>query len=379
MSLAVRYRPRSFSTTSGQKPVRLVLRQMVRTMAVPSALLFTGSRGTGKTTTARVLAAALNASIEGDVDPDSVVAQAILDGRSTDVIELDAASNGGVDSVREIRDLVQYEPQGWRVVILDEAHSMTREAFNALLKTLEEPPPRTVFVLVTTEPQRIIETVRSRCMEFTFTRLSEADIIERLREVCEQEAFACTEELLRHLAGLVQGAMRDALMLLEQCQVVGIQTLEQWQEFSGERDLSPKILQACVQGDLAGAFEAVAEALQTSGDVTALADEIIATLRDVTLLQADADINATGAAREARQALATRIEPNRLLMAFRVLWGLRSGLRVGSGRREEVELCVAVLTDVLAPKQQQPTPAPTKPTSSADDELTLDQMRSMAT
>jgi DNA polymerase-3 subunit gamma/tau len=360
----------------------VVLRQMVRTMQVPNALLFTGSRGTGKTTTARVLAAALNASLDGDVDPESAVAQSILDGRSTDVIELDAASNGGVDSVREIRELVQYEPQGWRVVILDEAHSMTREAFNALLKTLEEPPPRTVFVLVTTEPQRIIETVRSRCMEFVFTRLSVADIVARLREVADAEEMQISDELLHHLAGLVQGAMRDALMLLDQCRVVGIETVEAWQEFSGEADVAPKILLACVRGDMAGAFSAVSEALQSTGDVTGLVDAIIATLRDVTLLQADIAITATGQGFIDRQALATMIEPMRLPMAFRVLWGLRSGLRLGSGRREDVELCAAVLSDVLCLQKPQPTPPPHSnvlpcSTSADDEEVTLDDMRSM--
>jgi len=357
--------------------VRLVLRQMVRTGQVPNALLFCGSRGTGKTTTARVLAAALNANIDGDVDLESEVAQAVLDGRSTDVIELDAASNGGVDSVREIRDLVQYEAQGWRVVILDEAHSMTREAFNALLKTLEEPPPRTVFVLVTTEPHRILETVRSRCMEFTFSRLSEEDIFQRLVEVTTTEGMDTTEDLLRHLAGLVEGAMRDALMLLEQCQIVGITTVEGWQEFSGALDMAPAILMACVRGDLAGAFEAVATALQTTGDVTGLVDELVTTLRDVTLIQAGSEVSHRGQAFTDRQALATEIEPLRLLRSFRVLWGLRSGLRVGSGRREEVELCVAVLTDVLAvsPQHFQPQGPPPDQVQLKGEPLSLSDMK----
>lgn len=384
MSLAVKYRPRSFATTSGQKPVRLVLRQMVRTGLVPNALLFTGSRGTGKTTTARVLAAALNGHVDGDVDPDSEVAQAVLAGRSTDVIELDAASNGGVDSVREIRDLVAYAPIGWRVVILDEAHSMTREAFNALLKTLEEPPPRTVFVLVTTEPQRIIETVRSRCMEFVFSRLSEVDITARLREVADAESIEVEDGLLAHLASSVQGAMRDALMLLEQCGLVGVKTLAQWREFVGETDSAPEILQQCVRGTVGGAFEAIDRALQTTGDVTGLADALVSTLRDVAVLQCGGEITATGEGLEIRQKLARDIEPARLLKAFRVLWGLRSGMRLGSGRKEEIELCAAVLADVLlleAPKAmvRNTSPAPHFQVLECAEPMSLDEMRSMAT
>ncbi|MFN4319538.1 MAG: DNA polymerase III subunit gamma/tau [Aquificaceae bacterium] len=222
---ARKYRPKAFSEVVGQEvPVR-VLKNAIRLGKLSHAYLFAGPRGTGKTTIARILTKAINCLQPKEGEPCGVCENCIsIDkGSFPDLIEIDAASNRGIDDIRSIRDAVSYVPiKGkYKVYILDEAHMLTKEAFNALLKTLEEPPPRTVFILCTTEYEKIIPTILSRCQRLIFSKLREDQIVEYLKRICQRENLECEEKALYMLARLSDGGMRDAVSLLDQVSTYG--------------------------------------------------------------------------------------------------------------------------------------------------------------
>lgn len=215
------WRPKDFSHVVGQKAIIETLRNQVVHDRIAHAYLFCGSRGTGKTSTAKILAKAINCEhpVNGDPCGECANCQRMDHEESLDIIEIDAASNNGVDEMRDLRDTVKYPPQfgRYKVYIVDEVHMLSSSAFNALLKTLEEPPAHVVFILATTEPQKLPETILSRCQRFDFGRLSTSEITGRLREASDQSGAAVSDGALMMIARAAEGGMRDALSILDMC------------------------------------------------------------------------------------------------------------------------------------------------------------------
>ncbi len=218
--LARKWRPQTFDDLTGQEPVAHILRNALAHNKVAHAYIFSGPRGVGKTTTARILAKALNCENGPTSDPCGKCASCldVAEGSSMDVSEIDGASNTGVDNIRDLREKVRYAPSGgrYKVYIIDEAHMLSTSAFNALLKTLEEPPPHVIFVLATTEPKKIPPTVLSRCQHLPFSRMSGHKIKDRLKTIADAEGIKISTSPLEMIARAADGSMRDALTLLDQ-------------------------------------------------------------------------------------------------------------------------------------------------------------------
>ena len=215
-----KWRPQTLAEVVGQEPVTQTLLNALTTGRLSHAYLFCGPRGTGKTSTARILAKAINCLGNGHGEPCNAcsMCQAITEARALDVIEIDAASNRGIDDIRELRERVNYAPNQarYKVYIIDEVHMLTEPASNALLKTLEEPPPYVIFILATTEAHKILPTILSRCQRFDFRRLSQADVISKLTAICQTEGIHLEPEALRLITRSATGSLRDAENLLEQ-------------------------------------------------------------------------------------------------------------------------------------------------------------------
>jgi DNA polymerase-3 subunit gamma/tau len=344
--LALKYRPKTFRDVVGQKVTRVTLEAMVRKEQVPTGLLFSGIRGAGKTTMGRILAAALNCEHEDPgVRPclECDACEAVHSGSSMAVIELDAASNGNVGAIRDLTQSLRYSVNGkTRVVLLDEAHSMSTEANNALLKTLEEPPPDTVFVLLTTEPGRILGTVVSRLMEFDFVRIGIDDVVGRLTYICQQEKFDLDPELLVLIAERAQGGLRNAIMSLDQISRVGITTVEEYREFVGDLDFAPDLARAMISGSVSESLGILDRVLSRVGDISDVSGQIIRCFTDLMQLKEGGELSWQGVALESRKSLVGRVEVEKLFATLQVFWAFKTQIRVGEDQRAALELAVVM-------------------------------------
>ena len=269
-------RPERFNEIIGQKHIVRILQHQLETDNVSQAYLFTGTRGTGKTTTARILAKALNCTgnpADGQLPcGECENCKAIKEGRFLDVIEMDAASNNGVDDIRDLIDRVNYPPMvgRYKVYIIDEVHMLSTSAENAFLKTLEEPPEHVIFILATTNPEKVRETIRSRCMRLDFRRVSEDDLIEGMERICRRKQVNITRDALALVAQKADGSVRDGLSILEQCisggdALVDLETVEDYLGSAG-MDFYLGLTQNVIEHNMAEALKRVGDALRTGCD-----------------------------------------------------------------------------------------------------------------
>ena len=295
--LARKWRPQNFEDVSGQSHITRTLQNAIRAGRIAHAYLFTGVRGVGKTTAARILAKALNCAKGPTPTPcnECVQCKEIIQGNCLDVIEIDGASNRGIDEVRQIIENVRYQPArcAFKIYIIDEVHQVTKDAFNALLKTLEEPPASVKFILATTEPHRLPETILSRCQRFDFRRISLKEIVQRLGDISAREGLTISQGALIAVAREADGSMRDAQSLLEQ--VLSCFGTEQatevdetaLQEVLGlaERRMLFEISASIIAGDGKRCLELVAQAAEQGRDLTRLSKDLVEHFRNLMVAQ----------------------------------------------------------------------------------------------
>jgi DNA polymerase-3 subunit gamma/tau len=295
VALYRRFRPLRFADLIGQGVVAETLRNEVRSGTLAHAYLFAGTRGTGKTSTARILARAVNCESPQDGEPDNTcrACREILEGTSVDVLEIDAASNRGIDEMRDLREKVKYLPASLRqkVYVIDEAHMLTTEAWNAFLKTLEEPPGHVLFVLATTEPHKVPETVRSRVQRFDFRRVASADIGAHLAAVAAKDGVEVTPEALQLIARASLGSVRDALSFLDQALATGARPVDELTARGALGLADPTTLQEIVRS-LAGADAAAV--LRASDAAFAAGADPRQLLRELSRLARSAELCALG-------------------------------------------------------------------------------------
>jgi DNA polymerase-3 subunit gamma/tau len=291
-----KWRPRTFTEVVGQGHVVQTLRNGLRSGRVAHAYLFAGPRGTGKTTCARLLAKAVNCLGAGDDPPcgECAICRAVDEGRLLDLIEIDAASNTGVDDVRELQEKVGFQPAQakYKVYAIDEVHMLSNAAFNALLKTLEEPPPHTIFVLATTEPHKLPATVVSRCQRFAFRPIAEADIAAHLAHVAKAEGMEAEPEALVLIARHATGALRDGLSLLEQVASGGPVTVERVREVLGlvPEEGTLAVLEAVAAGDVGETLSALAALLEGGADARVVRRQLVGHLRSALVAAAGVEL-----------------------------------------------------------------------------------------
>ena len=355
-----KWRPQRFEDVVAQRGIVTALRNQIATGRVGHAYLFTGVRGTGKTTCAKIFAKAVNCLHPQNGDPcgECEICRGIDNGSILDVVEMDAASNNGVDDIRDLRDETAYTPSAchYKVYIIDEVHMLSTAAFNALLKTLEEPPAHVIFILATTEIQKVPATILSRCQRYDFTRIGPEDIAQRVEYIAGQEGLELSGEGAELISRLADGAMRDALSILDTCAGVTAKIdADVVRRMAGVTDRSYlfRISDALEAQDAAAALAQLAQLRQQSVDVKRLTEELIAHYRALML-----------AALPGGQALLSGVSPEEeklylekgprmgqreAIRAIRALGNALEHMTRGSDQRIELELALFSLSE---PPQQ---------------------------
>lgn len=351
-----KWRPMTFADVIGQQHITDTLRAQLVSGRLSHAYLFTGTRGTGKTTCAKILARAVNCENLQNGDPCGVcpACRGILDGSVLDVTEIDAASNNGVDNIRDLRDETRYTPAQVkkRVFIIDEVHMLSTGAFNALLKTLEEPPSHVLFILATTEIHKVPATILSRCQRFDFRRIGAEDIARRLLDIAAKEQIGLTEGAARLIARLADGAMRDALSMLDRAAASGAvdeDTVTSALGILGQDD-AVHLAEYFKKGDLAGAIALLGEYYNAGRDLAAVYDQMLTLIRDALLIKtAKQDDAALAALLSPAYSVGTLkklcdgLAASTLLAWSRGIGSSLDRMRSASNRRIEAELCAVRL------------------------------------
>ncbi|WP_300251804.1 DNA polymerase III subunit gamma/tau, partial [uncultured Subdoligranulum sp.] len=353
-----KWRPQRFADVVGQKPIVTALQNQIAAGRIGHAYLFTGTRGTGKTTCAKIFAKAVNCLDHTSPDPccECEICKGIDSGAIMDIIEMDAASNNGVDDIRDLRDEVAYLPSvcRYKVYIIDEVHMLSMQAFNALLKTMEEPPEHVIFILATTEVQKVPVTILSRCQRYDFARITARDIADRLLFVAGQEKIELESDAARLIGRLADGAMRDALSILDTCAGVDNHVDEALvRRMAGVTDRTYlfEISDAIAARDSVTALEKIAELRQQSVDMRRLCMELAGHYRNLMLcgLPGGADL-LTGTSPEEEAAYQARKEfpQAEAIRAINAFGQALEKMGRGTDQRIELELAVFALTQPQA-------------------------------
>ena len=334
-----KFRPTTFAETVGQEHITKTLKNQIIAGRVGHAYLFNGGRGTGKTTTAKILAKAINCLNPKDGEPcnECEICKGIMSGSLTDVVEMDAASNNSVEDIRSIREEVNFLPTlaKYRVYIIDEVHMLSTGAFNALLKTLEEPPEHVKFILATTEPQKIPPTILSRCQRFDFKKISNENIIKRLKIVCKESNIEATEGALNTIAVLSEGAMRDALSILERCIQDGDTKIDEdkVKDLVGIPKLTyiSKLTEAIFDNNVENALQSTEDVLNEGKDVTNFLWEMIKYVKDILVYKTSKNTQIYNKEEiEKIQELAEKVSKERLLNIIYELSQLENEIKMSS-------------------------------------------------
>jgi DNA polymerase-3 subunit gamma/tau len=369
-ALYLKYRPRSFAEVEGQEHITTTLKNALALGRIAHAYLFTGPRGTGKTTVARVLAKAVNCLSENSDKPcnQCAICQAINEDRLLDLIEIDAASNTSVEDVRDLRDKVDFRPgeSKYKVYIIDEVHMLSNAAFNALLKTLEEPPPHVIFVLATTDPQKIPATVLSRVQRFDFRRLTLQEIIARLTTIAEKENLKVEPAAIELIARQATGAMRDAISLLDQLTAYGNAeiTLAQVQGLLGAASSQSvgEMARCLAAKNVAQGLATISTAVDNGADPRQLAREIVEYLRGLLLIKVGSGetLTLTAEAQAEMSECAGQFSVDQLVRAIRIFNQAAFELRASSHPTLPLEIAFveATLGEPTTPRGEMPVAPP---------------------
>ena len=356
VALYRKFRPATFEDVKGQDAIVRALRNQVKAGRVGHAYLFCGTRGTGKTSVAKIMAKAVNCEHPVNGSPCGVcpVCRSIADGSSMNVSEIDAASNNGVDNVRDLKEQVAYAPTegNYKVFIIDEVHMLSASAFNALLKTLEEPPSYVIFILATTEPHRIPVTILSRCQRYDFKRIP-ADVIRgRLADLTQREGVDAQPQALEYLARTADGSMRDALSLLDQCISFypgETLTYDGVLRLLGAVDESVfgELLEAVRHEDVTAALSVIDRITAEGRDLTQFTADFAGYLRNLLIIQSGTDADALLIATEEKKAqlsaAAQMLSAETLIRYIRIFSALESEMRYASSKRLQLEVAVIKL------------------------------------
>ena len=355
------WRSQRFDDVVGQKAITQTLKNAIVQKKTSHAYLFTGPRGTGKTSAAKIFAKAINCKHSQDGEPCNVceTCVAITEGRLNDVIEIDAASNNGVEEIRDIRDKAKYAPTQaeYKVYIIDEVHMMTSGAFNALLKTIEEPPAHVIFILATTEPHKIPLTIISRTQRFDFKRISTQDIVDHMAHIMQEMALDYEEQALYVIGRAAEGGMRDALSILDQTISFSDEkvTLEDAMQVTGSLtyEMMDHYIQCCVAGDVERALEGLESILGEGKEARRFLEDLLLYCRDLLMYQQAPKLLAekAGTLTEAFKELATQTPAEKIYQLIQILSDTQNEIRFTNNANIYLEVATVKLAKTVQPNK----------------------------